>query len=137
MATIKGDGIIMASGSSGSSTTQEFALPELQLNNFAVSEGIATFTLGTDMRTVPTTFCLFIKTSTASYLFSAVSSGTLSTNYIYYAMTSSSSGLVSSSTALACNSTTYQYAWNLTSSSATDADLNSGNFTVKAYSLIL
>lgn len=135
MATIKGDGIIIASGNS--STTQEFSLTELQLNNFTVNEGIATFTVGAAMNAVPPAFCLFIQTSTASYLFPAISNGTQGTNYTYNAMTASSSGLVSSSTALVCNSTTHQYTWNLADSGNTDTDLTSGNFTVKAYSLLL
>lgn len=80
MATIKGDGIIIASGNSG--TTQGFSLSELQLNNFAVSEGIATFTLGTE-RAFKTAFCLFIQTSTASYLFSAIFNSLSSPNATY------------------------------------------------------
>lgn len=136
MATIKGDGIIIASGSS--STTQGFSLTEIQLNNFAVSEGIATFKLGTDTNDFKVAFCLFIQTSTASYLFPAIYSGVITDENIQYvAIRSSSSGLTSSGVALVCNKTTYQYTWNLADSGTTDTDLTSGNFTVKAYSFIL
>lgn len=135
MATIKGDGIIIASGFSNTDPV----LKELQLNNFTVSEGIATFTLGTDTSKINTAFCLYVITSTASYLFSAIlSSGTATNNNLpYTAMISSSSGLTFSTDSLVWNKTTYQYTWSLADSGNTDTDLTSGNFTVKAYSLVL
>lgn len=136
MATIRGDGIIIATSNSG--TTQDFSLRELQLNNFAVSEGIATFTLGPNIATLPICFCLLTKTSKDSYLFSAIQSSDITNNTVPYTSTTcSSSGMTWSVNGLTQNTGTHVYTWNLADSGAGDADLMSGNFTVKAYSLIL
>lgn len=135
MATIKGDGIIIASGNN--STTQEFSLTELQLNDFTVNEGVATFTLGAEKNEFWDAFCLYIKTNKSSYLFPAVaySKDSSSNVYSFAAKAAGSSGFIFSSTALAFQSTTYT--WSIADSGATDTDLMSGNFTVKAYSLVL
>lgn len=124
----------------GTMESSGLSLPTFRVNNFTMSDGLATFTIlssATDSVNLNlNAFALSLGTVTKTYVFPAIMLSANGTQKTYQAASIGSSGYTIDGLSLVQNLTTNVYTWNLVSTSSfEDQDLYNGNVNPLVYSL--